>query len=126
VVASEAKPEVGERMLAVEISNEPRHLATADVEEVCRSAAYLAKLYATCLPTPAPVERREDTLVVELSYLIDLLMEPTSHALSKSRIAFAIVSSQVQLPGAGASANANSISGCAHSVCLKSPRSQAG
>jgi hypothetical protein len=48
-----------------------------------------------------------------------------SHARRKSRKPSLIPATPVQRPGVGPSANANSISGCAHSTELQSPRPQA-
>jgi hypothetical protein len=79
---------------------------------------------AARLATPAEVIEHQDALGVELAYSSALGCH-AAQPLTNSRKASAISGVPVQLPGAGPSATTNSIPGSAHSMELRSPRSQA-
>jgi hypothetical protein len=67
--------EVGERALAVQVGDDPGHLASADVEQNRRPRRHLGNLKSARLATPAPVHEHEDTLAVELTVLVHFVVE---------------------------------------------------
>ncbi len=69
------------------------------------------------------MQHHEHMLVIELAVVAGSAPKP-SQALWKALQPSAIPAIPVQLPGSGPSAIENSISGCAHALDVKSPRSQ--
>jgi hypothetical protein len=66
------EPEVGERTLAIEVNDEVRDLAVADVEQIRRPRPQLPDLQPTRLAPPAAVGVHENALVIELLALVRL------------------------------------------------------
>src|SRR6266566_3907200 len=56
--------EVGERVLAVPVEDDPRHLVVADVEEARCVRPHLPEPQAACLATRTEAVEHEDTLAV--------------------------------------------------------------
>src|SRR2546428_13921844 len=65
-----SEAEVGERELAVEVGDEPRHLAVADVEQARCFGLHSRDLQSGRLAASAGVVEHKDALVVELAGLI--------------------------------------------------------
>jgi hypothetical protein len=66
------QPRVGESVLAVEVEDEPRHLAAADVEEVCSLRLHSSELQPARPAAPTSVDEHEDTLIVQLAVVVHL------------------------------------------------------
>src|SRR2546429_4537148 len=62
--------EVGERALAVQVEDEPRHLAVANVEQRCSVCPYLPQLQSADLSVSGAVDERQDALAIELAVLL--------------------------------------------------------
>ena len=93
--------QVGERLLAVEVEDEPRHLAGADVEQarpLAPQLAELVELQSTRLSSAEHMDQHEHALVVELA----VLLPHSFHVLRKSRQASIIAETPLQLPRATA------------------------
>ena len=116
--------EVRERVLTIPVGDDPRHLAAPDVEQARPLCLHLAELQPARRAAPARDIQHEDTLTVELAVLhvFDPKVVPGAQKLVPASASSA---SPVRLNGAGPSTSTYSISGCAHSLELKSPRSQA-
>src|SRR5262249_29582494 len=67
--------EIGERTLAVEVDDEPRHLAVADLKHGCCLRGHPRELQAACLAASAPAVKYEHALVVQLTVLLDFAAE---------------------------------------------------
>src|SRR3954454_10390177 len=64
--------EVGQGAVAVEVDDEPRHLAIAELEHVGSVRAHLIDLNSASLATPAAVDQHEHVVVVERAVLLGL------------------------------------------------------
>src|SRR5262249_9887667 len=66
------EPEVGERALAVEVLDDPDHLAVAKVEKTSSCRADSAKIEPACLSAAAVADQNKHSLVVEVFVLLGL------------------------------------------------------
>src|SRR4051812_39031427 len=62
--------EIGERALAVPVSDEPRHLAVLDEHEVRYLRLHRSKVEAAGLAAPAEAEKDEHPAIVEVAVLV--------------------------------------------------------
>src|ERR1035437_6300288 len=65
-------PQLDERALAIQVDDEPRHLAAADVEQARCLRPYLPELQSALLAAPAEAPEHENTLAIELAVLVRL------------------------------------------------------
>src|SRR5262252_2854791 len=67
------QPEVGEGAVAYEVDDEPRHLARADLKQVCtgRASGHGLNAYAAGLTTRARTHKDKDAFAVEFAELLD-------------------------------------------------------
>src|SRR3954468_17835231 len=61
------KAEIGERTLAVEVNDESRHLAGADLKHRRCLRGHLRYLQPACLTAPAPMLKHKNALVVKFA-----------------------------------------------------------
>src|SRR6059058_3640014 len=67
-----SEAEVGERVLALPVEDDPRHLAVADVEQARCVRPHLPEPRAAGLATRTDAVEHEDAFVVELAVLLHL------------------------------------------------------
>jgi hypothetical protein len=117
-----AEVEVVERVLAIQVDDDFRHLGVQEIEHVRRVRSRRAKRKPTCLAAPAEPRENQYARFAELAILVPFDSN-SSQALTHARKPSG--DSPVQLPGSGPSTTTYSISVCAHSNELKPPRSRA-
>jgi hypothetical protein len=110
-------------MLKVEVDDEPRHLALPDVEDIGSVRCDLPDLEPARPAAPSPMCEHEDALAVELTELVRLDPELLPRTDPRPR-PLRQAGQPSPLAWRRPSAITYSISGCAHSTELKSPRSQ--